>query len=54
MTTQFEKFMENSMGYSLKIEANSSEIESLMVSDILFHVPIISLALMIIFIKRKI
>ncbi|MCC7406352.1 MAG: hypothetical protein IT288_18300 [Bdellovibrionales bacterium] len=45
--------MEKAKSYSLNVKVDETSVESLMVSDILFHTPIISLALLVIAHARK-
>lgn len=49
----FDLFMKEAGNYTFNVQINEAEKESLLVSDVLFHTPIISLALLVIISSRK-
>lgn len=51
--SDFDEFIAKAKGYSLNIKVDGESTDSLMISDVLFHTPIISLALLTISFSRK-
>src|SRR5258708_5930651 len=51
--SDFDDFLEKVKTYSLNVKVDQTTVDSLMVSDILFHTPIISLALLVISYSHK-